>query len=391
VSSVYGRTGAVVAVQDDYFPTQLGCSYSVSTATLTLFPNASASKPCTFGGVQKTAPVTVTVSSASTTGTARVFVDVTGAVQVYYNTGATLTCGAGGTCTSGQAAFPETGELPLFTPTWTASNTWDAYAAANDLRSIMGSPRTFVCTGCSATSYTNGGRTFNFTASSASIASTSSVLKGDGAGAAVAATAGTDYTTPSSTETMSNKTHSWASNAFGLRDWNAYRLAVCRGGGAGTATLGDAVSTPSSGAATAVCLGGTNQVMGGLRFSDSATNEAQITYQMSDDDNASQSYYMLWKTSATSGAVKWQVSQACITVGSTGTIDIAWEHTPTTTTSVLAAANAVQQTIVSGGNNGCGSGQLKTIRIFRDPADAADTASADVDLLTFNIYASRTQ
>lgn len=40
----------------------------------------------------------------------------------------------------------------------------------------------------------------------ATIASTSSVIKGDGAGNGIAATAGTDYTTPSSTEVMTNKT-----------------------------------------------------------------------------------------------------------------------------------------------------------------------------------------
>lgn len=46
------------------------------------------------------------------------------------------------------------------------------------------------------------------------IASTSLMLKGDGAGNAVAGTAGTDYTTPSSTETFSNKNFTGTGNTW---------------------------------------------------------------------------------------------------------------------------------------------------------------------------------
>ncbi len=190
------------------------------------------------------------------------------------------------------------------------------------------------------------------------------------------------------TESLTNKTISYASNSILVRDFIDWPLAVCRNN---VASFTDNVSTPTAGAATAACMNGTNQVMGLVTFADTATNEVQLTYRLADDDSATQTYKLLWKTSATTGNVKWQVSQACITLASTGTLDIAWEATSTATTAVLATTNAVQSTSITGSNTGCGAGQLKTIRIFRDPADAADTAGADVDVILFEVVASRTQ
>lgn len=73
--------------------------------------------------------------------------------------------------------------------------------ADNDIRVGQWVECVYDGTNCQMTSQLGNGA-----AGSGTIASTSSVLKGDGAGAAIAATAGTDYITPTGTETMSGKT-----------------------------------------------------------------------------------------------------------------------------------------------------------------------------------------
>jgi hypothetical protein len=125
VASLFGRTGIVIAAQDDYFPGQLGCSMSTSGTILTIFPGATGLKPCvvSIGDVEYVfvSPATVTLAG---TGTGQAF--------VYVAPGGVLTVGhelnisscTGCTATARVSAFPAfTRHIGIASAT---AGTWDA-------------------------------------------------------------------------------------------------------------------------------------------------------------------------------------------------------------------------------------------------------------------------
>jgi hypothetical protein len=138
------------------------CGYSVSGAVLTVFPNASATRPCTVGSRpwQFTAPATVTISGTTSTGSGYVYLTNAGSLIFAHNVASTFTPSAGIAVAASTNAWPS-GVARLFTPTWTSS-VWDAYSANRDLRSSLANNTSLVCTGCTAQS-TDADGNFSFT------------------------------------------------------------------------------------------------------------------------------------------------------------------------------------------------------------------------------------
>ena len=95
-----------------------------SGTTLVIGPNCSAATPCNvrIGGVVYSLTASPTITLASGTGIAYVYMSSGGILTVGHNL--TLSCSAGCTAVSGITAFP-VNSIPLFT--WSAtSNTWNA-------------------------------------------------------------------------------------------------------------------------------------------------------------------------------------------------------------------------------------------------------------------------
>jgi len=141
VSSVFGRTGAVVAQSRDYSPAQLGCdAVRTSSTVLTIFTGASGVLPCVvrIGSVTYSfiAPATVTLAAGAGSGTLRLHVSETGTLTAGHNlVDVSVTC-AGCTKSGGLSSFPST-SVPL--ATWTATaDSWDI-AGGLDLRAVIGS------------------------------------------------------------------------------------------------------------------------------------------------------------------------------------------------------------------------------------------------------------
>ena len=112
-----------------------------TSAALTIGGNCATLAPCTFrfGAVTTavTAPMTATITGATTAGAAFIYLNPTGSVVVGYPTGMTLVCAGGCMAQSGVTAFPAD-SIPIYT--WAATSIvgqWDA--TGTDKRSIYNS------------------------------------------------------------------------------------------------------------------------------------------------------------------------------------------------------------------------------------------------------------
>ena len=162
--------------------------------------------------------------------------------------------------------------------------------------------------------------------------------------------------------------------------------------GCNNTTAGSMWDLPTSAAAAAACVTGTNIQKGVLDFADTSGGfSAQTTLALPSDWTASTlpDVNIYWTTSATSGQVKWTMTFVCTDAAASATDDPAFPTSSngfnTVTTAVPGTANRVQTSTITGATlpTSCvtGTRNLLHVKIFRDGADAADTASATVRLI----------
>lgn len=188
------------------------------------------------------------------------------------------------------------------------------------------------------------------------------------------ATAGTDYTSPSSTETQTNKTLNAEStgNVLTLPFKLYLPAATCEEGGSYTATpwQTDGASFP-----TDACVLGTNVVTAEQQFSDGSTQQLFTAFSLPSDWTGDLDLRVFWRSSATSGNVVWQVQTACTADGET--VDPAWNTAQTITDATQGTANRFNTAALSTlTTTGCSAGEMLWLRIIRDPSHASDTLGA---------------
>jgi hypothetical protein len=157
--------------------------------------------------------------------------------------------------------------------------------------------------------------------------------------------------------------------------------------GCNNAAAGTVWDLPTSNAASAACVTGTNTQKGVLDFPDTAGGfSAQITQALPADWSSTPGLdiALYWTTTATTGNAKWSVSTACTSVNASALDDPTFNAANTVITAAPGTANAVQTSTIAGLTlTGCTGAQatLLHIKVFRDGNDAADTISATARLI----------
>jgi hypothetical protein len=121
--------------------------------------------------------------------------------------------------------------------------------------------------------------------------------------------------------------------------------------GCNNATAGPVWDLPTSNAASAACVTGTNTQKGVLDFPETAGGfSAQITQALPADwvSTPGLDIALYWTTTATTGNAKWSVSTACTSVNASALDDPAFNTANTVITAAPGTANAVQTSTIAG-------------------------------------------
>ena len=217
------------------------------------------------------------------------------------------------------------------------------------------------------------------------------MLKGNGTSAFTAATAGTDYVSPSSTETLTNKTldaeGTGNSITIPVKIWLP---AVGCAGTTGTLMW----DTLASNAPTATCSAGsteTTMMRGVADFPDSdGAYSLQQPILLPDDWSGAVDIKFLYRTTATTGNTVWQVATSC---RADAEVDDAAFNTADALTADAAKGTTNQLNIATKTGittTGCAAGELLHLKILRDRTHASDTITGVISLVGVELTLRRT-
>jgi hypothetical protein len=203
------------------------------------------------------------------------------------------------------------------------------------------------------------------------------ILKGNGTSAFTAASAGTDYVSPSSTESLTNKTldaeGTGNSITIPVKAW--LPAAGCQ-----NATASLMWDTPTSNPAVAACVTGTNTQKGVADFADSSNLSMQTTLLLPSDWSGAIDAKFKWLTSATTGSVVWQIATICVADAETD--DPAFNTASTVTDAAKGTTLQTNDASITGVTaTGCAAGELMHVKVFRDAAHASDDLAATARLI----------
>ena len=216
------------------------------------------------------------------------------------------------------------------------------------------------------------------------------IIKGNGTSAFTAATAGTDYVSPSSTETFTHKTldAEGAGNSITI-PVKLWLPAVGCAGTTGTLMW----DTLASNAPTATCsAGGTETTMmrGVADFPDSdGAYSLQQPILLPDDWSGAVDIKFLYRTTATTGNTVWQVATSCradaeVDDAAFNTADALTADAAKGTTNQLNAATKTGIT-----TTGCAAGELMHLKVLRDRTHASDTITGVISLVGVEVTLRR--
>ncbi len=190
----------------------------------------------------------------------------------------------------------------------------------------------------------------------------------------------------------SNVTGTLDAEASGIGLTQPFKVWLAAAGCVNT-TAGSMWDLPTATPAVAACVTGTNIQKGVLQFADTAGGfSAQNGFLLPADWAGAIDVKVIWRTSATSGNVKWSVSTISTATDATETDDPAFNTASTVTTAVPGTANRLQTSSIAGVTiTGVAAGELLHLKVFRDGADAADTAAATVEMLGLEVTYRRSQ
>ncbi len=214
------------------------------------------------------------------------------------------------------------------------------------------------------------------------------VLKGNGTSAFSAATAGTDYVSPSSTETLTNKTldAEGTGNVLTTVSRIYYRAAVCQNT---TASLG--FSTPTTNAPAATCVTGTNTQYATAAF-DAATDESgQDHFRLPADWTGAIDAVITWRgATGSTNSVIWDIQTICVADAETG--DPAFNTASSVTDAGKGTANQFNTASITGITaTGCAAGEELFWKLNRDANNASDTYADDAQLVSLEFTIRRAQ
>jgi len=209
-----------------------------------------------------------------------------------------------------------------------------------------------------------------------------------GTGVPSIAVAGTDYSTPSSTDTLTNKTYNVASTGNAFTDTSKITLITA---GCQNATAALFWDTPTTNPAVAACVTGTNTQKGVADFADGANSlSMQTGFLLPSDWVAGIDAKLLWLSSVTTGDVVWQVATICTADAETD--DPAFNTASTVTDTTKGTTNQLNTATITGITaTGCAAGEFMHVKVFRDPTHASDTMAGTARLMAVELTLTRTQ
>ena len=257
---------------------------------------------------------------------------------------------------------------------------------------------------------------------SSTLTNISGIVKGNGT-TLLAAVAGTDYTSPTSTETMTNKTLtspviSSISNSGTITiptgtdtlvgkattDTLTNKTLNAEGtgntltvpvkiwlpmAGCNNATAALAWDSPTTNPAVAACVTGTNTQKGVADFADGANAlSLQTSIRLPSDWTGALDADFLWFGATTTGNVVWQLATICVADAETD--DPAFNTASTVTDAAKGTANQLNNaSITSVTTTGCAAGELMHLKVIRDPANASDTYADTARLIGITLTMRR--
>lgn len=173
------------------------------------------------------------------------------------------------------------------------------------------------------------------------------------------------------TQTFTNKTldAEATGNVLTVPEKIWFRAALCQ-----NVTPVSEWSMPVTNPAVATCITGTNTQTGTLDFADGANSlSIQRTLMLPTDFTGTVDLRLKWFAgTAITGAVVWQAATICTADAETG--DPAFNTASTVTDTVKGTVNQDNDaTITTVTITGCAAGELMFLKVFRDPANVADT------------------
>lgn len=148
-------------------------------------------------------------------------------------------------------------------------------------------------------------------------------------------------------------------------------------------------SLPTSDPAVANCVTGSNTQKLVMDFADGAsTLSMQRELRLPSDWTGAIDATFKWYTSATSGAVVWQIATICVADAATG--DPSFNTASTVTDTAKGTTNQYNDATISGVTaTGCLAGNVLYIRVFRDPTNGSDTLAATARLVGVELVLRR--
>lgn len=369
-----GSSGQIVVDNGSGGCTSTTPTISGSTITASLTGHASLDLPLTGGTISSNLTVSghTTLEGVTSTG-------ATGTGKLVYDTSPTLSAP-----TLGAATVTTVNKITITQP-----------ATGSTLTIIDGktlrSNNTLTLAGTDAT-------TMTFPTTSATVARTdaANTFTGHQTIEGVTATGATGtgnmvyasspaLTTPTIAD-FTNATHDHSSTSKGgtvaVAGLPAFARSIwVEAAGCNNATASSAMDLPTSAAASASCITGTNIQKGVLQYVSTATtiNSAQFTFKAPTGTTGTLDFNVIWNSAGTSGNMKWFVGVACTATNATATDDPAFTDS-TVTTAVPGTTLRIQISSITGAT-GCSAGNLVHIRVKRDTNDGADTLASTVNLV----------
>lgn len=141
---------------------------------------------------------------------------------------------------------------------------------------------------------------------------------------------------------------------------------------------------PTSSAAEAGCITGTNTQKGTLDFDQTVAEYAQVTHLLPGDWTGTVDVKIKWLTTYTSSSVAWNVATSCVADAETD--DPAFNTASSVVDATKGTTNQTNDATITGLTvTGCAAGELLHIQVSRDPTNGSDATLADARLIGFEL------
>lgn len=181
----------------------------------------------------------------------------------------------------------------------------------------------------------------------------------------------------SDTATFTNKTYDveGTGNVFTIP-----RRVWLPAAGCNNATAATVWDLPTTNAAAAACVTGTNTQKGVLDFADGSNLSAQFTHLLPTTWTGTVDARIKWFSATTSGDVVWQLAAICVADAETD--DPAFNTASTVTDTTKGTTNQTNDASITGVTiTGCAAGELMHLKIQRDSGHASDNMAGTARLI----------